>query len=116
MTFFRILLAVLGITVLIYTVIAASNDGINLFATTIPAVGDFGWQGQFHLDFATYLILSGLWVAWRHGFSPTGVVFGVLAANLGMIFLSLYLLIASYRARGDMRAILMGDRVPRKSL
>jgi hypothetical protein len=110
MNIFKLLLLLMGISVLLYTVLAAVNEGPNLFATTIPAMGDFGWQGQFHLDFATYLILSGIWIAWRHRFSAAGIVLGVLAANLGIVFLSVYLLIAINRADGNMSEVLLGEQ------
>ncbi len=110
MTLFRVLLIVMGVVLFVYTIAAVVNEGPNLFANTIPAVAEFGWQGQFHLDFATYLILSGLWVAWRHRFSAAGIVMGLIAANIGIIFLSAYILLASFKANGDMRRILLGDR------
>lgn len=113
MTALRILLALMAIVLIVYTALAVSNEGLNLFANTIPAIGEFGWQGQFHLDFVTYLVLSGIWIAWRHHFSAGGIVLGVLAANLGIIFLAIYLIIASYRANGDMAQILLGEQRPK---
>ncbi len=109
MTFLRILLVAMLVVVLIYTGLAVANEGINLFATTLPALPHFGWPGQFHLDFATYLILSALWVGWRHKFSPAGIVLALIASVGGMIFLSIYLLVASYKAEGDMKKILLGE-------
>jgi hypothetical protein len=110
MNIFKLLLLLMGIGVLLYTILAVVNEGPNLFATTLPAMADFGWQGQFHLDFATYLILSGIWVAWRHRFSATGIMLGVLAANLGIIFLSVYLLITINRTDGNMSEVLLGEQ------
>ncbi len=109
MTLFKTLLIVMCGLVLVYTALAISNEGPNLFATTIPSFSDFGWQGQFHLDFVTYLVLSGVWVAWRHEFSANGIILGVLASQLGMIFLSLYLLFAINKANGEMSEVLMGQ-------
>ncbi len=109
MNLFKALLIVMCLVVLIYTGLAVSNEGINLFATTLPSVTEFGWPGQFHVDFLTYLILSGLWVAWRHEFSVGGIVLGVLASQLGIIFLSIYLLVAINKANGDMREVLLGE-------
>ncbi|MEM7546536.1 MAG: hypothetical protein AAF367_13445 [Pseudomonadota bacterium] len=42
------------------------------------------WRGQFNLDFLVYLILSGLWVAWRGGFSGQSIALGFMASVLGM--------------------------------
>ena len=106
---FKGLLVVMGAGLLVYTLLAVSNEGVNLFATTLPAVLEFGWQGQFHLDFATYLLLSGLWVAWRHNFSGAGIAMAVGASLIGIIFLSVYLLLALKQANGDMRKVLLGE-------
>ena len=109
MTRFRLLLAVFCVVVSAYTTAAIANDGINLFANTLPAMAEVGWPGQFHLDFFTYLILSGLWVAWRHNFTPAGIALGVAAALLGIIFLSLYLLRELKRNGGNVHALLLGE-------
>ena len=109
MTLFKTLLVAMCVVVVFYTALAVSNEGVNLFATTLPSFSEFGWPGQFHTDFVTYLILSGLWVAWRHEFSAGGIILGVLAAQLGMIFLSLYLLFAINKANGDMAEVLLGQ-------
>lgn len=108
MTLFKTLLITMCVALLIYTALAIANEGPNLFANTLPSVLEFGWAGQFHVDFVTYLILSGLWVAWRHEFSVGGIILGLLASQLGIIFFSLYLLVAINRANGDMHEVLMG--------
>ncbi len=109
MTLFKALLVVMCVVVLAYTGIAVSNEGINLFAKTFPSLLEMGWPGQFHMDFLTYLVLSGIWVAWRHQFSAGGILLGVLAANLRMIFLSHYLLLAISKSGGDMRKVFLGE-------
>lgn len=108
MKLFKTLLIAMNLLVLVYTTLAVVNEGVNLFATTLPALLEFGWPGQFHIDFASYLILSGIWVAWRHNFSSGGIVLGVLASVLGMIFLSLYLLFVINKANGEMSEVLLG--------
>ena len=110
MTSFKALLVVMAAGLLIYTLLAVSNEGVNLFATTLPSVLQFGWQGQFHLDFVTYLMLSGLWVAWRHEFSGAGIALAVGASLIGIMFLAVYLLIVINKADGDMRKVLLGQR------
>jgi hypothetical protein len=71
----------------------------NLFPAFFGAIAAGGWQGQFNLDFVFMLTLSGLWVAWRHGFSPAGLGLGLLAFLGGAMFLSVYLFILSRRCR-----------------
>ena len=108
MNLFKGFLIVMGAIVLIYTIVAVANEGPNLFASTLPLFLEWKWPGQFFMDFLTYLWLSGLWVAWRHEFSGVGIALGIAASLLGMIFLSIYLLIALSKAKGDMREVLLG--------
>ncbi len=61
------------------------------------------WPGQFNLDFMGFLALSAIWVAWRHQFSAGGLGLAVLAFFGGMLFLSIYLLIHTSRAGGDIK-------------
>lgn len=46
------------------------------------------------------------------GFGGTGVALGLLAFVGGALFLSTYLLVESFRVRGDVRALLRGHRPP----
>ena len=68
------------------------------------------WPGQFNLDFMTFLSLSALWFAWRHQFSPAGVVLGVVGFFGGRTVLAPYLVIASLGANGDPQGMLLGKR------
>jgi NADH:ubiquinone oxidoreductase subunit 2 (subunit N) len=86
---------------------AHGSDFIPLFNADILGMT---WRGQFNTDFLCFLLLSGIWVSWRSDFSPAGLVLGVVAVFGGMLFLSAYLLIASFAARGDAAALLLGSR------
>jgi hypothetical protein len=66
------------------------------------------WAGQFNLDFMCFLALSGLWIAWRHHFSPGGLALGVLGFFGGIRVLAPYLFFASFKANGDMKLVLLG--------
>jgi hypothetical protein len=55
-----------------------------------------------------FLTLSGLWLAWRHHFSPTGLLLGVIGIFGGMGFLVPYLLVASFQANGNVKELLLG--------
>ena len=109
MTAFRVLLVAIIVTVGAYTSVVIANHGLNLFSVFFGAMAEMGWPGQFNLDFTSMLMLSGLWVAWRHQFSGAGVALGVGALFLGAPYLSIYLLVASVRAGGDMRQVLLGS-------
>ncbi len=79
----------------------------NLFPAFFGAIAGGGWQGQFNLDFLFMLTLSGLYVGWRHRFTPTGLALGLLAFLGGAMFLSVWLFVQSFRAR-DVRSLLVG--------
>lgn len=64
--------------------IAVSGHGLNLLPLVMGDLASGNWRGQFNLDFLVYLILSGLWVAWRGGFSGQSIALGFMASVLGM--------------------------------
>ena len=108
MTLFRGFLAVLLVVIVGYTMVTVSREGLGLFPLFFGEMVTFGWQGQFNLDFFTFLLLSGLWTAWRGGFTGPSIALGVVAVIFGMSFLAAYLLYLSYRTEGDMARLLLG--------
>lgn len=108
MTLFRLFLAACLIAILGYTSITISNHGWNLFPDFLGDLAAMAWPGQFNLDFTAFLALSGIWVAWRHHFSAGGLALGLVAFFGGMLFLSSYLLIHSFRSNGNIKALLLG--------
>lgn len=107
---FRILLVVFIILILSYTGLVIIADGINLFPVFINDIMSMTWSGQFNLDFSLYLVLSGLWIAWRDRFSPTGIIMGIIASILGMAVFAPYLLFAASKAKGDIKTMLIGEQ------
>ncbi|MFN8601519.1 MAG: hypothetical protein U0842_13715 [Candidatus Binatia bacterium] len=103
----RIYLSVIFVVILGYTSVTIANHGMNLISIFFGDMATMAWPGQFNLDFMFMLTLSGLWVAWRHEFTPVGVVLGLLALFGGAMFLSAYLLILTSRDR-DVRRLLLG--------
>ncbi|MEM6265475.1 MAG: hypothetical protein AAGI38_23435, partial [Bacteroidota bacterium] len=71
----------------------------------------FTWQGQFNFDFWNYLILTALWVAWREKFTIRGILLALTAHVFGLMFLAPYLLIASIKHKGEVKGILLGERL-----
>jgi len=55
-----------------------------------------------------FLLLSGIWVSWRHHFTETGLALGAVAIFGGMLFLSIYLLVATYSSKGNVKVLLLG--------
>lgn len=109
MTIFRIVLIIILVEIAVYTGIVIANHGMDFLPIFFGDMMKMEWPGQFNLDFMAMLILSGLWVAWRHHFTLTGLALGIVAFNLGAPFLSAYLLIVSFQTGGNMKAILLGE-------
>lgn len=109
MVLFRLFLATCLVAIVGYTLVTISNHGLDLLPVFFGDMAEMAWPGQFNLDFFTLLLLSGLWVAWRHHFSPVGLGLGVIAVFGGMPFLSAYLLVVSFTTRGDLKAMLLGQ-------
>ena len=108
MSQFRTLLAVLFTCIVAYTAVVITNHGFGLFGIFFGDIATMGWPGQFNVDFMSLLMLSGLWVAWRHNFSGAGLALGVLALFGGGLFLTAYLLVMIAQARGDVAELLLG--------
>lgn len=105
---FQILLVIMIIWILGITGVVAFNHGWNLIPIFFGDIVSLTWPGQFNSDFLCFLLISGLWVAWRHNFSPIGLVLLPIAIFFGIMFLAPYLLIASYQANGDIVKLLIG--------
>ena len=110
MAAFRVLLVVMITGILGYTGVVGVKHGWNLLPIFFGDMAAMNWPGQFNVDFMCFLTLSGIWLAWRHHFSPTGLALGVAGLFGGMMFLapSPYLLFASFRANGDIKQMLLG--------
>jgi hypothetical protein len=104
----RILCLALFTSILGYTTIVVIQHGFGLLGVFFGDIAVMGWPGQFNVDFMSLLTLSALWLAWRHHFSPLGIVLGMLGFFGGGLFLSAYLFLASFSAGGDMKVLLLG--------
>lgn len=109
MTAFRGLLVTIFLVIAGYTFVVASSHGMNLLPVFFGDMAAMNWPGQFNLDFMCMLLLSAIWVSWRHRFSAVGLMLGLLAFFGGALFLSLYLLIMSVHSKGDVHAMLLGE-------
>jgi hypothetical protein len=110
MTIFRLILAAWLAVLTAYTAVVIANHGFGLFEVFFGDILSMGWPGQFNLDFLGFLFLSGLWVSWRHHFSPAGLALGVVALLGGIPFLTIYLLVVSRAPDCDMKMILLGSQ------
>jgi hypothetical protein len=105
----RLLLATIFTAIAAYTVVTIGRHGRSLLPVFFGDMSAMTWPGQFNTDFFSFLLLGGLWLAWRHRFSPVGLALGAAGVFGGMLFLSAYLFIASFRAHGDVKALLLGE-------
>lgn len=114
MVWFRVFLGVCLLSILIYTGVTIHANGWNLLPIFFGDMAAMAWPGQFNFDFFTFLLLSGLWTAWRNDFTLAGFALGLIAVFGGMLFLSIYLIILSYRHQGNMSEMMLGtERVRR---
>ena len=105
---FRAYLAIVVACLGTYTMVVGLNHGWNLLPVFFGDMAAMTWPGQFNFDFMSFLSLSGLWLAWRHHFSPGGLALGVLGFFGGMMVLAPYLFFASLKANGDVKVLLLG--------
>lgn len=110
MNAFRSLLVLMIVSIIAYTLIAGVNQGWNLFSLFFGDIAAMTWSGQFNLDFTYFLVLTGLWIAWRHQFSLDGLALGLIAIFSGTIVVAPYLLFATFQANGDMDVLLLGKK------
>lgn len=107
LAFRLLLLSIIGV-VLVYTGLVISAHGWRFLPVFFGDMAAMTWAGQFNLDFSCFLLLSGLWLAWRNHFTPVGLTLGALALIGGAPFVAAYLLITSIRTNGDVKVLLLG--------
>jgi hypothetical protein len=80
-------------------------------------IGDFAqpWRAQFNADFALHLLLIATWLVYRARSWWVGLIWAVLAINLGGVFTLAYLLVVSFQTKGDIRELLLGRVAAAKS-
>ncbi|MBE1529623.1 hypothetical protein GGC65_004079 [Sphingopyxis sp. OAS728] len=108
MVWFRIFLGACLLSILIYTGVTIHAHGWDLLSIFFGDMATMAWPGQFNFDFFTFLLLSGLWTAWRNNFTLGGLALGLIAVFGGMLFLSIFLIILSYRHRGNISEMMLG--------
>lgn len=108
MTVLRIFLAAAWLAIAYVTIRAVSELGVtggNIFFS------DFSqpWRAQFNTDFGVHLLLVGGWIFYREKSPVAGGLCGIGAIFLGGFFSMAYILVATIRAKGDARVILLGN-------
>lgn len=110
MTALRLLLIAMMLVLSAYTALVGLRHGWDLLPVFFGDLLRVTWPGQFNLYFffLCLLALSALWLAWRHRYTPGGLLLAACGLFGGTAVLAPYLLIASFRARGDVRVLLLG--------
>lgn len=68
------------------------------------------WRAQLYFDLELQLLVFAAWAIWRARSLGTGLACAAATMLLGALFTLPYLLMASVRAKGDVRALLLGAR------
>lgn len=110
MPLLRLVLAASTAAIFGATLAAIAHAGYNWPAVFLGDLLAGNWRSQFNTDLVIHLALIGVWVAWREAWSAKGLVFGVFCVIWGGMFTFPYVLVESYRARGDTVRILLGAR------
>ncbi|MFZ1743971.1 MAG: hypothetical protein WAT93_14030 [Pontixanthobacter sp.] len=110
MALFRIFLIAAFLAIGTYTMIAVGSHGWNLVPIFFGDIAAMNWPGQFNTDFFTFLLLSGIWIAWRNEFTPAALGLALVGVFGGMLFLSAYLLFLTYQTGGNIKAIMLGEK------
>jgi hypothetical protein len=97
-------------TIAIYTltVIAIMSQGWNWPAVAINDLLALDWRTQFDFDFIIHLLLLAAWVVWREGANAKAYLFGFLSVITGGMFSFPYIIFATYKAKAQPRALLLG--------
>ena len=106
----RLYLSVCFITIGAYLFTVGGKLGWDFGPVFFGDITSITWPGQFNLDFLSYLVLTGMWVAWRHAFRVPGLLLAVVVSLGGMLFFAPYLITLSFLTKGDLRRLLVGDR------
>ena len=110
LTLLKSLLIVQTVALIVYSLIAANKEGWSLFNIFTENVASLNWNGQFNLDFSSYLLLSGLWIMWRNKFTISSMIIGVIAMIAGIVVFAPYLLYLLIIEKGDLKKLLVGER------
>ena len=108
MNMFRAFLALMIVVIAAYTAVVIANHGMGLIPIFFGDIAAMTWPGQFNLDFFCFLLLSGLWTAWRNAFSVGGLALGLVAVFGGIPFLAGYLIYLSFETDGDIKEMMLG--------
>lgn len=97
-----------------YTCVTIAREGPNFFGPFLEGLMGFGWAGQISFDLVCFSTMAGLWIAWRHEFNALGLALGAVAAVAAWVFVGPYMLVTSFRSRGNLLVFMLGQRRARE--
>ena len=100
MTWLRLFLLFSAVLIFAITFFAINANGFNWPSVFFGDILEMNWRSQFNVDFLIHLFLLATWIAWREGFTAKGYLFGFLSIFMGGMFGFLYILYATYQAKG----------------
>jgi hypothetical protein len=104
----RTFLVASTVAIFAISIYAAVTKGINWPAIYFGDLLHLDWRSQFNTDFLIHLFLLATWITWREGFTAKGFLFGFLSIFMGGMFGFPYLLVVTYKEKGDPRGVLLG--------
>jgi hypothetical protein len=69
------------------------------------------WRAQYYTDFILHVLLVAGWVFWREQSKAVGAACALACISGGALISLLYVFIATYRAGGDSRKLLLGKHL-----
>jgi hypothetical protein len=106
----RALVLIVWAVVATVTVWALLDLGLLALPRTFLADLAHPWRAQLYADLEAHLLLVGAWMIYRERLPLAGIACALATLLLGALFSLPYVLLASVRARGDMRRLLLGAR------
>ncbi len=106
----KVLLLFQTIVLVVYTVYVAQTKGWDLLTVFTQNITNLDWNGQFNLDFSSYLTLSALWIIWRNQYTLKSIFIGLACMIIGIMLFAPYLLYLITIEKGDLKRVLIGNR------
>ena len=100
----------MGLSLAGYTALVMAEHGWNFAPHYFAGLARIDWPGQFDLDFTILIVLAAAWIVWRNHAGAASIVLAVLLVPFVSMLLTAYLLYLSWRERGDVVRMLIGDR------
>lgn len=107
MNLFRIVLVIAWAVLAFITwraIAVLGSDAANII------LDDFShpWRAQYYSDFILHVLLVSGWVCWREQSRAVGVACALACIGGGALISLIYIFIATFRADGDSRKLLLG--------